>query len=986
MLSGGYDGDCNYFHIDTEDVISLDKRQEESSTRKGEATSPKPNRRTKNSLFKTPIAVNVSQIEGITENKMLKLLMANDSIFSDKFKEQKMKTTLRRKKSLGSVSFLTSTELIRLMVILFFFSRKPCVFGTDYIKTLLTGESVLKEKCQLLEGQGMSGAYCQVKKMCFGLLNRRLSMFKTAITYSLSALETLRLATFRNLPLAYMPQNLSVLLLANGGFSYRGQGDLVQCDVCKKQVALNSFVSDDDSMLDPKDLVFHKMQCTILTDGIDSQPSLDAKGNNTVSNLDPAPESEMSLANEHSVPTVTQLNDIDADCYSCLEKKDEQINSSYLPSDTPQHCHKEKANMNSEDCSKSLPGQDTRNSGLLVGAEASPQSYQSQAAIDDGYISDDPNFIDSAHFIPELTNVCAEDFRQPMRALKCDKNPGHFAYFPMAFLKLEQLPSKMRLPEFLNFLQLFGMLTVRIVVKETSTARHKSDPAFQKTDNPRSGTGYVSFEDFDLAANVDKSSMASGHGKWKTVKNYMKTFVKKNSEKLYIETNYHLVFDNFEAANTTVEFFFDDLTRKNVKAVKCVGMRHSGIAGDSRVILECKSADQEFISRIHQIKHQLKEVVEKLPRKIKAMMCKKLFIIHHPHGREKHLSYGDSVTVKYIVDQNRHGRNRMARTNNQTKELNVRKLMQYAADTCPGTSGAPVLSFLRGLPDANGSITYHLDIWIHNGEDRKNKLGGASMKELTPEDHLQTHLQSGAEEDSGEEDESSENQTVCAPSLKVLPPAYQDFVLYIQRLESYTKLNHKLIHSLRYLAQAGFFYGGYDDCVRCFQCGLGLRSWKEGDNIYEQHQKYKPSCQYLVSQLKDRETIPEDHWLNSDQSDENVTEKLNQTTLNLLKREHKELKQILMCKVCDKEPVKDLRNISDETSFELSYIITRPPFRAKTSSDSSVDQELQRSSEPEMCFETSGQQANMYVPETTSMMDANDRGQDGRNPNYSIES
>lgn len=38
---------------------------------------------------------------------------------------------------------------------------------------------------------------------------------------------------------------------------------------------------------------------------------------------------------------------------------------------------------------------------------------------------------------------------------------------------------------------------------------------------------------------------------------------------------------------------------------------------------------------------------------------------------------------------------------------------------------------------------------------------------------------------------------------------------------------------------------GYADCVRCFQCGLGLRSWKKGDDIFVEHQRHKPQCQFL---------------------------------------------------------------------------------------------------------------------------------------------
>jgi baculoviral IAP repeat-containing protein 7/8 len=77
-------------------------------------------------------------------------------------------------------------------------------------------------------------------------------------------------------------------------------------------------------------------------------------------------------------------------------------------------------------------------------------------------------------------------------------------------------------------------------------------------------------------------------------------------------------------------------------------------------------------------------------------------------------------------------------------------------------------------------------------------------------------------------------------------PAY---AVYRKRLESFPDpFNH--VHTTGDLADAGFFYAGYGDCVRCFHCGLGLRSWLPGDGIFEEHYRNRPDCQFLQMKLK----------------------------------------------------------------------------------------------------------------------------------------
>lgn len=47
------------------------------------------------------------------------------------------------------------------------------------------------------------------------------------------------------------------------------------------------------------------------------------------------------------------------------------------------------------------------------------------------------------------------------------------------------------------------------------------------------------------------------------------------------------------------------------------------------------------------------------------------------------------------------------------------------------------------------------------------------------------------------------------------------------------------------LADAGFYYIGISDHVKCFTCSLGLRDWEDADCPWKEHAKYSPSCSFI---------------------------------------------------------------------------------------------------------------------------------------------
>ncbi|KAI8792305.1 baculoviral IAP repeat-containing protein 2-like isoform X1 [Biomphalaria glabrata] len=102
-------------------------------------------------------------------------------------------------------------------------------------------------------------------------------------------------------------------------------------------------------------------------------------------------------------------------------------------------------------------------------------------------------------------------------------------------------------------------------------------------------------------------------------------------------------------------------------------------------------------------------------------------------------------------------------------------------------------------------------------------------------------------------------------------PLYPMYSRLQKRRESLQSWMFSNILDPNMLAQIGFFYAGYGDCVRCFQCGLGLRSWKLGDDVLVEHTKFRPSCSLLQSILARRNS----NSTNEDQSPAQTAAPLN---------------------------------------------------------------------------------------------------------------
>lgn len=74
------------------------------------------------------------------------------------------------------------------------------------------------------------------------------------------------------------------------------------------------------------------------------------------------------------------------------------------------------------------------------------------------------------------------------------------------------------------------------------------------------------------------------------------------------------------------------------------------------------------------------------------------------------------------------------------------------------------------------------------------------------------------------------------------------------RLKTFTHWPEDLIQRPEELSEAGFYYGGSGDLVRCFHCDGGLQHWDPTDNPWIEHAKWFPTCSF-VKLVKGQEFI-----------------------------------------------------------------------------------------------------------------------------------
>lgn len=76
-------------------------------------------------------------------------------------------------------------------------------------------------------------------------------------------------------------------------------------------------------------------------------------------------------------------------------------------------------------------------------------------------------------------------------------------------------------------------------------------------------------------------------------------------------------------------------------------------------------------------------------------------------------------------------------------------------------------------------------------------------------------------------------------------PAHPEFATERARLASFTGWSPSMAQRPEQMANAGFFYTGRGDCVKCFFCDGECRSWETHDDPWEQHALHFGRCEFV---------------------------------------------------------------------------------------------------------------------------------------------
>jgi len=76
-------------------------------------------------------------------------------------------------------------------------------------------------------------------------------------------------------------------------------------------------------------------------------------------------------------------------------------------------------------------------------------------------------------------------------------------------------------------------------------------------------------------------------------------------------------------------------------------------------------------------------------------------------------------------------------------------------------------------------------------------------------------------------------------------PEHKDYVTSESRIKSFDGWPESVTQIPQDLVEAGFFYCGLSDHVRCFHCGNGIRNWERGDIPWNEHARLYPKCHYV---------------------------------------------------------------------------------------------------------------------------------------------
>lgn len=100
---------------------------------------------------------------------------------------------------------------------------------------------------------------------------------------------------------------------------------------------------------------------------------------------------------------------------------------------------------------------------------------------------------------------------------------------------------------------------------------------------------------------------------------------------------------------------------------------------------------------------------------------------------------------------------------------------------------------------------------------------------------------------SGQGGRTQERQVVTYEQLGIFAqrPKRPDMAVTATRYNTFEGWPHNDSHAASEMAEAGFYYTGHADLVRCFFCKGGLKTWEQSDRPWVEHGRWFPRCPFV---------------------------------------------------------------------------------------------------------------------------------------------
>ena len=136
-----------------------------------------------------------------------------------------------------------------------------------------------------------------------------------------------------------------------------------------------------------------------------------------------------------------------------------------------------------------------------------------------------------------------------------------------------------------------------------------------------------------------------------------------------------------------------------------------------------------------------------------------------------------------------------------------------------------------------------------NIEYRSDKLTKEDMRNITKFKH-----NSSSRYDSSRSDLTDSS----ALGISTNRAAMIEYAVYESRIKTFSRWPKTSSMTPKALCEAGFYYTGFDDMVRCFYCAGAIREWAITDDPHVEHARWFPDCSYLI-QVKTTQFVDQVH-------------------------------------------------------------------------------------------------------------------------------